>query len=213
MPALRQAIGMRLVVLGLQDDWVYGVQDQPKTNPGLGSVSRWCHCRCPIDDCKPTMNEDFLHIDQDQLDAEWLRQPEHYYRHARMLADAKELVARRKAAIELIAADLDKEIRDSPCKFGLGDKFTEAMVRSRVTLDERHQKAQRLLNKAHHDSDLCQAAVYALDHKKKALEKLVELHLANYFSTPRVPKGATRDDIEGLRKRKRLEGPARVVPN
>jgi hypothetical protein len=58
-----------------------------------------------------------------------------------------------------------------------------------------------------HKASVLKVAVTALDQRKKALEKLVDLHGQDYFSTPRA-KGENREKMEELEtslRRKRTQ--------
>ena len=60
------------------------------------------------------------------------------------------------------------------------------MIGKAIILAEEYQYAQKLVFIAKHRVDVLSGAVTALDHRKKALENLVDLHGRNYFSTPRI---------------------------
>ena len=128
-----------------------------------------------------------LQIDENQLDTEWLNQPQLYYRYAAKAADARRDFDAAKDELEVTKAEVDQSIRSDPAKFGL-TKLTEATVASAVIIQEEYQKAQENVRQARHRHDVYQAAVSALDHRRKALEKLVDLLIANYFSAPRASK-------------------------
>jgi len=139
-----------------------------------------------------------LQIDENQLDTEWLNQPQLYYRYAAKAADARRDFDAAKDELEVTKAEVDQSIRSDPAKFGL-TKLTEATVASAVIIQEEYQKAQENVRQARHRHDVYQAAVSALDHRRKALENLVTLFMANYFSKPRVPKGA-EEDVDKMEK-------------
>ena len=42
--------------------------------------------------------------------------------------------------------------------------------------------------KTKHELDIARAASIALDHKKRALQNLVQLHGQNYFAGPKIPR-------------------------
>jgi hypothetical protein len=137
---------------------------------------------------------DFLDIDENMLDREWVKQPKLFFNWARKLAGARLRLDEAKADLDLVRADLDRDIRANPKKYNLVKVTEDAVKNCIVTLDE-YLEALRMVNKNKHQVDIYDAAVKALDHKKRALEKLVDLHGQNYFSSPR-----TSD--EGMRQAK-----------
>lgn len=139
------------------------------------------------------MKESDLQINQDELDREWVEQPTLYYRYATMLAKARLNHEREKSNIEVARAEVARLIRAKPKKFGIGDKITEAAVKEAILVHKDYTAAVESELKAKYRVDILQATVVALDHRKKALEKLVDLFLANYFSPPRAKGEKSRE--------------------
>ena len=139
-----------------------------------------------------------ISVDQNDLDHEWVAQPKNYFRYAAELADARRDQDQAKAELDLVQAELDQAVRSDPEKFGLS-KATEASIKAVVLAQAEYTSAQQAMLKAKHDVDVLQAAVGALDHKRKALENLVTLWLNNYYSSPRSPKGS-EDKIDEMKK-------------
>ena len=140
-----------------------------------------------------------LQIDENQLDREWLDQPRLYFSYAREEADARRDWDAAKNSLELIRAETDQTIRDDPSRYGLG-KTTEATIASAVVIQQEYQDAQEKANQARHRFDVCHAMVVALDHRKRALEHLVTLFMANYFSKPKARQG-TEEQMDKVEKR------------
>lgn len=155
------------------------------------------------------MSDSFLDIDQYNLDREWIGQPKLYGHWARKAADARLKMDEAKANLELVQAELDLEVRSNPEKFDVA-KVTENTVKAAILQDVRYVGALRKTNEARHDYEVACAAVSALDHRKKALEKLVELHLASYYAEPRAPRGRKEEVEEMTKQRVRRRGRARV---
>jgi len=145
-------------------------------------------------------NDDFLSIDRDRLDEEWVNQPRLYYKYAEMLADARLKHDTRKNQLELVRAELSNKIRKKPEEYGL-DKITESVVEGTIILQEEYQDVVNKVNKAKHQMEVIQAVVVALDHKKKALEKLVDLEFQNYHSEPKARKGVNQERMREVEKR------------
>ena len=141
---------------------------------------------------------DFFHLDQFKLDEEWVAQPKLFFKHASERAEAKASYERAKAARDVTEAELDNMIRSDPTSFGI-EKPTENAIASTILLQKAHRKANRVVITAKHDMDILQAAVDALDHRKKALENLVHLFAMNYYSEPKAPDGA-KGKLDDARK-------------
>lgn len=141
-----------------------------------------------------------LNIDQHNLDKEWTEQPKLYLDFATALATARQEADQAKAELEIVDAELDKNIRLHPTRFDIDGKITENVVSNTILAHKSHTKAYQRLIAAKHEVAVLQAAVEALEHRKKALENLVQLWLASYFAEPRV-KGETREKMEEAEKR------------
>lgn len=138
------------------------------------------------------MPENYFEIDPDRLDEAWVEHPRIYHEHALALAGAKEVYERAKAELALVEAEVDKDIRLEPERFG-GDKDkkpTEKFVENTIILQKEYRKALADMLQAKHEVDIHEVAVSTMEHKKRALEKLVDLQLADYHSPPRA-KGAS----------------------
>lgn len=137
---------------------------------------------------------EFFEIDKDRLDEEWVNQPRLYYKYARRLEEARSTLEQAKARVELIYAELDSRIRAKPEKFKL-EKITDAAVKAVIQADEDYRAALTDMHNAREDVGTYQVAVGTLDHKKKALENLVDLRLADYFSEPRTKESGERKKV------------------
>lgn len=132
---------------------------------------------------------DLFHLDKNRLDDEWIKQPRYYHEYSDKLADAKRDLEKAKAEHDLTVAELDKEIRTTPSEFGL-EKVTETALRSTMILQTSYRDSERAIINARHKVDLIQSIVSSLDHRKYALQDLVKLRLADYFSEPKAGEGA-----------------------
>jgi hypothetical protein len=147
-----------------------------------------------------------VQIDEHNLDKECIRLPGDYLKWAHAAAEAKRDADERKARLAVIHADLSKLIRDTPGKYGM-EKVTEAGLAAAVLLQEPYQKAQARLRQANYESDMTQAVVWALEHKKRSLTLLVDLHGMGYFSSPKVTKAgrAAVEEMSQRRVKRRIE--------
>lgn len=137
-------------------------------------------------------------IDENALDKECIRLPGDYLKWAHRTADAKSRVDELKARLDSVQAFLAKEIRSSPEEFELS-KVTDTVVNATILLQPRYQKLLEKLNQARHEFEMCQAVVWALEHKKRALTLMVDLHGMGYFSSPRLSK-AGKEAVEQMTK-------------
>lgn len=144
-------------------------------------------------------SEDLIQIDRNSLDDEWVEQPGLYHRYAVALADAKQELDYEKANLDLVKAELDADIRTDPEAYGLA-RTTESAIESTILTQKRYRVAQKKVREAKHRVDVLSAAVGALDHRRKALENLVSLFLADYYSKPKAPDGA-REKMAEVEKR------------
>jgi len=133
---------------------------------------------------------EFFATNLHKLDEEWVNQSSLYYTYAEKLADAQLEYDRAMTDLDIVTAELDKSIRKEPTSFGIdkNTRLTENMVERTIFLQSRWQLANDSMLTAKHNYNKAQSVVRALDHKKKALEKLVDLFLANYYSEPRQPR-------------------------
>jgi len=157
---------------------------------------------------------DLISIDPHSLDAEWIEQPRLAHRFAALSAEASKRVEEAKANLELVRADLAQQFRATE------GKKTEASISEQICLAEEYQQAMSEVVEARYRKDLLQGVCNAIEHRKRALENLVSLFLADYFSTPRnrekgeegrervdsFEKKAVRERVkEALAKRRRQE--------
>lgn len=152
-------------------------------------------------------DESFLAIDEYNLEKEWVNQPALYQKYAEKLAKARLRLDEATAALEVITAETDKAVRMAPESYGI-DKVTEGSVKATVLMQEDYQEAVKEVNQCKYQVGIMQAAVTALDHRKKALESLVQLHLSSYYAEPKA-KGFDREAMEeatkaNIRKRARI---------
>lgn len=142
----------------------------------------------------------FHEIDKDALDEEWVAQPAYFAKYAKRLADKRAEIDAQKAKVDVIEAEIDRDIRKDPAAFGIA-KITEDVIKRTIVLQVRHFNALAKLNELKHEAGVLSAVVEALDHRKRSLENLVTLWCQEYWSEPRAPKGAARDMTDKAEKR------------
>lgn len=136
--------------------------------------------------------EQDVKIDEQALDVEWLEQPRLMMRYARAAADAKKEMDHKKEQLEVKKAELDKDIRSDPQKYGL-EKITETVVQNTITLQDEYQEASQAFVEAKHEYDIARYAVQSIQDRKEALENLVKLHGQQYFAGPSAPRDLTKE--------------------
>ena len=152
----------------------------------------------------------FYDLDRYRLDEEWNNQPRLFYKHAMQLSEARAEHERCKAAQDLVRAELDREVRLEPARFEIA-KITETAVENAVILNKRYRKALARTLQARKDVNDLEVAVQTLEHRKRALEKLVELFAMSYYAEPRASKRIDPEAInDAAKKNLRKRGQQRV---
>lgn len=146
------------------------------------------------------------HIDSTRLDRELLKQPELYHKAAVGSAKAKNFQAEAARTLDVVYADLYLKISLNPKDYGLkADRPTVDTIKSTLFLQQEYKDALKAVDEAKYSVNIHQANETALDQKKRCLEKLVDLFLHDYFSNPKIPKGASREDIDDVLRNNKLE--------
>lgn len=136
------------------------------------------------------MSTSFLSIDELRLDEEWIRQPGLYFKYANRLADARTEMDNAKTRLDVVAAEVETKVRRKPVKYGIeAERVTEAMINSAVIRDPLYQDHSGKLIDAQHKVRVLEASVTAIEHRRSALTRLVELKQMDYFS-----EGSNRQD-------------------
>lgn len=145
--------------------------------------------------------ENDIKIDPLALDVEWLQQPSLMFKYASLEAELmkKEMIEKEK--LETIKAEIDREIRNNPEKFGIS-KITENAVSSSILMDERYKEAFKTYTNTLYELKMAKVAVNSITAKKDALENLVKLYGQQYFAGPEAPR---KIDKEWERKVKEKE--------
>jgi len=138
-----------------------------------------------------------MSIQPDELDMEWLDQPKLMVKYSAKLAEAKERRDLMKEEIDLIRAELDRDIREDPEKFGMV-KLTETAVSNCILTMDDYKDAQEQLRRSNYDVNVLQGVVQAIEQRKSALENMVRLLNQNYFAGPSVPRNLQEE--MGLRQ-------------
>ena len=131
-----------------------------------------------------------LFIDDSALDIEWLDQSMLFMKYAKNAAEVRKLFDETKQELDIVRAEIDKDIRENPDKYGL-EKVTEGAIQSALLTSKKFQIANQKVLDAKFEIDMASSAVQAFNMRKEALENLVKLNGQSYFSGPKVPRDLT----------------------
>lgn len=136
--------------------------------------------------------KDDITIDETALDVEWLDQPSKMVKYGQAAAQAKMEAELVKERLDVLKAQLDRDIRAGPEAFGIA-KITESAVTATITTHPDYQAATQELIAAQYELAMAQVAVRAIDARRSALENLVRLHGQQYFAGPSVPRDLSKE--------------------
>lgn len=129
---------------------------------------------------------DFHDIDKNRLDEEWVAQPRLYRQHAEMAAEAARDLAFAKTQLSLAEAEARQVIKQAPEEYGLEGKTTVDDLKAAVATHKRVRRAQQDVIDKEYRADVVKAALRTIEHRKSALQDLVQLRLADYYAEPRL---------------------------
>jgi hypothetical protein len=142
-----------------------------------------------------------ISIDENALDIEWLEQPSLVFKYSQWSAKCKLEVDRASEKLNIIKAELDQKVREDPEKYGVS-KVTENAISNAIISHSKYQDAKADYLDKKYEAEMAQAAVWALNDKKAALENLVRLNGQNYFAGPSVPRDLSKEWIKKAEQRK-----------
>lgn len=145
--------------------------------------------------------EQDITIDEAALDVEWTIQPNLMMKYARHAANMRLEMDKAKEALELVKAEIDKDIRLHPEKYEI-EKITDKVVENTIPMQSRYKGASNDYIQAKFESDLAYSVVKAIDARKDALENLVRLHGQQYFAGPKIPRNL-HDEVEKKKEKQR----------
>lgn len=141
-------------------------------------------------------------IDPDRIPEECLNHSDVFHDYALELADARMRLDEAEDALKIIYAEQEMDVRRHPSKHGLADldkKPTDPLIKAAVLLTKAYQSAAEDVIRAKHEVRVVEAAVDSLEHKKRMLEKLSDLGMADFFSMPKMGRLQERlkEDVLG----------------
>ena len=144
--------------------------------------------------------EQDMYIDEDALDLECLEQATLMIKYSTKLADLKKERDLKKEEMDLVKAELDKEIRGNPESFDIV-KITETVVTNTIIAQEKYKDIMKKYLTAKYEVDVATGVVSAVEQRKSMIEALIKLHGQQYFAGPNIPR-----NIEEERKLKQEKG-------
>lgn len=117
------------------------------------------------------------------LHEEWKKQPELYARWAEAHCDAIAKRDSHKIKCDIKHSMLSTDIRNNYGRYGLDKRPTEGQVEAIINENAEYQRMLNEMTELNRQVNLLQAGRTALEHKKRALEGLERLRLADYFGT------------------------------
>jgi hypothetical protein len=110
-----------------------------------------------------------------------------------------------KAQVDYVKARLDKEVREDPRAFGLGDRITEGAISSVITINDEYDAINRDYIEKKYQYEVATGVVKSFEHRKSALENLVRLHGQSYFAGPSVPHNLSEERQKRINRSIRLQ--------
>lgn len=128
-----------------------------------------------------------LEIDPDNLDLEWLEQPNLFRKYSEESEFAESKVRRTHENLKTIRSELVLEVTEDP-SLANADKATGPVIEAYYRTHKKYKKAKQEWLEAEEEAGLLKVAVFAFNQRKVALESLVKLNGQNYFASPTVPQ-------------------------
>ena len=146
-----------------------------------------------------------LHIDKDSLEDCLVEQAELYGKWSNAWAQAVKERDQAKENLNKKKADLDKKIRKSWDILGFDKKPTDMAITTWICAHQDYRAENFHLIQATYNVNVLEAAKWAFQHRKDALDNLVKLYLNNYYADSRTVGRDARDMLADIRQDKHLE--------
>ncbi len=127
-----------------------------------------------------------IKINENALDTEWKEQPFLFMQYSLLATQADKKRKELKNQMEIVKAEVDVRIRKESAKSN--EKTTEKMIESSIITSSEYKEIQSELIQAEHEFSVLMVAVRSFEQRKSALENLVKLQLAGYFSEPVIAR-------------------------
>ena len=137
--------------------------------------------------------EELVHIDEDNLESAWLVQASRYMQAVRAECEAKKLVAVLDEKQGVIEAETIRRLREERKDEKRATTETELKQLCNTTAAVRDVKQE--LREAEYQRDMMKGVREALDHRRNALQDLVQMAIRNMRAEPRLA-GISRNEVE-----------------
>jgi hypothetical protein len=144
------------------------------------------------------MVEKLRPIDEDNLVEEWIRHSRLVQDYALANADATAKVEEEKAELDLAEAEEYLRIQESLDK--RSKRVTEKVLGNKVALSRKVRSRKHKWRTAKHTKDVLAAMLNVLEHRKRALTKLVDLYAISYFGEPSADF-ASKEQMDTIKQR------------
>jgi hypothetical protein len=152
--------------------------------------------------------KDDLVIDKHRLDEELMSLSVKFSSHAEDEVEAEFQVNKAKSKLDLTKAKLDNRIRSQA--EASGKKITENFISNTIIQDQEYQQVLEEYHLAVKTQASLDVGRKSFEYHKKALDRLVDLFLSNYWAEPRgraeqvIQSKAESSHIEALNQNPRL---------
>jgi len=136
--------------------------------------------------------EQDLKIDDSSLDLELLEQTSLFMKYAKHYAETRRELDEEKQRLDIVKADLDKQIREHPEKFKV-EKVTEGAIQSAILTEGSYNIAYKKYLDAKFESDMAANAKDSMNMRKEMLEGMIKLLAQQYFAGPSVPRDLSKE--------------------
>jgi len=133
-----------------------------------------------------------IRIEPNELHLELIRQPQLFLKYAEDYVQACTFRDEIKNKIEYEEARLSAEIRANPERFGV-ERVTEGSIASAILIQESMIEIKRQYLEAKEAADRLGAFKETIQQRKVALENLVSLWIAKYWSDVKIPEETQED--------------------
>jgi hypothetical protein len=142
-----------------------------------------------------------LDIDLNRLEEEWCNQPKLYAYWAKKYAKACQDCDDAKTELSILEADLTIKIKCDPVRYGLPEGAAAGQISAMVTRNEKWKTKSLRINMLQYRKKVIGSTVSALEQRKSALERLVQLHGQEYFSKPVARTPEAKEAVDKIKAR------------
>lgn len=150
---------------------------------------------------------DIESLDLLKLELHWLGHDELVRDWGELQAEAELDLEETQSALDLKKADVEFKLRKSDPEHHGFEKWTEGAIKCLLIKNEKVQDYEKRVRIRKHKVRLLKGVMKRLDNRKRALEKLVDLHGQQYFAVPRSPASDSDFETDARKKRSRKPVP------